>query len=155
MASRRRQSARRTPLKGRRPPRQTSYSEGASVTFGRTSRRTSSLLLPRTVAPAFPALVWNTRFRPGAVARRPGRTVVQVVGTRGIQDPRRSPTIRRIERIARNPVIRTEDNSICRTREKRKEVMFAQGVAGRKWGRGGPNMKRARRSLKSQYTCVR
>lgn len=43
----------------------------------------------------------------------------------------------------------------CMRREKRREVMFAQNVAGRKWGRGGPRMDGAKFSVDSQYVCRR
>lgn len=42
----------------------------------------------------------------------------------------------------------------CRRRAERKEVLFAQNVAGRRWGRGGgPSMRGARIGLNSQYRC--
>lgn len=41
----------------------------------------------------------------------------------------------------------------CDRRRDRKEVMFAAGVAGRRWSRGGPRMRGARVSVDSQYSC--
>lgn len=42
----------------------------------------------------------------------------------------------------------------CTDRRDRKQVMFAVGVAGKKWGSGsGPSMQKARRTVNSQYQC--
>lgn len=43
----------------------------------------------------------------------------------------------------------------CEAREARRAAMFARGVAGKKWGRGGPHMKNARHTLDSTLSCRR
>lgn len=45
--------------------------------------------------------------------------------------------------------------SVCVARRVRKEVMFAKAVAGRSWGSGGPQMRGARRTPDSSFTCRR
>lgn len=45
-------------------------------------------------------------------------------------------------------------SSPCLRRGQRREVMFAAGVAGKSWRRGGPRMENARFSVESQYRCV-
>lgn len=50
----------------------------------------------------------------------------------------------------------SQESTPCRQREKRRQIMFALNVAGRKWGpSGGPNMKNAKRTSMSYYTCTR
>lgn len=45
--------------------------------------------------------------------------------------------------------------SPCVRRASRKSVLFSLGVAGRGWSRGGPNMRFARRTVESGFTCRR
>lgn len=52
------------------------------------------------------------------------------------------------------PVL-SDKTSLCDRRKKRAEVLFSKGIAGRKWGRGGPNMRGARYSTDSFYKCGR
>lgn len=53
------------------------------------------------------------------------------------------------------PVLR-KDHGVCVERKERKEVMFAAGVAGRRWNsRAGPVMRAARYTLKSFHSCRR
>lgn len=45
--------------------------------------------------------------------------------------------------------------NVCHQRKVRKEALFAARVAGRRWGSGGPNMNKARRTADSNYSCAR
>lgn len=49
-----------------------------------------------------------------------------------------------------NPQLR-----VCVSRSVRKQVMFALRVAGRRWNRGGPDMRNNRRSVSSAFSCRR
>lgn len=61
---------------------------------------------------------------------------------------------RRLVSIFR-PVVRAFHHSPCQTRADRKRVMFARGVAGRRWGSGGgPKPPRFRNEF-SNVTCRR
>lgn len=71
--------------------------------------------------------------------------------------------VRKIKQIERwstpqtfRPVFSPEaGKTVCDVRKEKREVMFARKVAGKRWGRGGPSMKNARRSEDSNVTCRR
>lgn len=45
--------------------------------------------------------------------------------------------------------------NVCSQRRARRSVLFSLQRAGRPWGRGGPSMKRAKRTPDSSLTCRR
>lgn len=56
-------------------------------------------------------------------------------------------------REKKNPPMPRLKANPCQQRERRKTVLFSLGIAGRGWGRGGPNMVGARRGPLSNHTC--
>lgn len=81
-----------------------------------------------------------------AISPRPRVGVSRRASTRSTVNPIRPAWTR--------PVLSTS-SSPCASRRERKSVMFALDVAGRSWGsRGGPSAPR-RRTVESNYTCVR
>lgn len=131
---------------------------GASYMSGRRDRVPASrnpLLLPRTMAVAFPGRVKDLAYRSSRVRSQVLRLLPQ-------QSPNlfnsraRAWLALRATKIARAELIRPSLNlrsSPCTTRATRKSVLFSLGVAGRGWGSGGPNMRGARRTLSSQFRC--
>lgn len=109
--------------------------------------------LPRPYAPAQAGRVM-TDF-----SRATGLPIIRVADSvlRRVQRTRQTLKQRVREgrhapRIFRNPVIKRSE-TVCKKRNRRKEVLFALGVAGRPWGRGGPDMRHARRDESSNTTC--
>lgn len=115
------------------------------------------LLLPRSMATAFPARVRQMAFdarserlrREAPKGRRPVTSAAML-----------STELYRLRSIkGRRVLIRPTLNPLkspCVVRSTRKQVMFAAGVAGRYWGSGaGPDMRGARRTLDSQFQCRR
>lgn len=142
----------------RSSPRQTSYDFGVPIGIGyKTGRRalTPTRSVPRSVLPSYSARSFSLRLTPGPFRRAPVRSIVVVRKVDSI--PRvRSRTLRyQLKDLAlpRNPELRSDDYNFCRQRSMRKGVMFALDVAGRKWGRGGPNMRHSRRGESSNFTC--
>lgn len=130
---------------------------GDSLSVGReplllASRRPS--LLPRLSATAYPVRrqpeLW---LRSVPVHRRVARTRAI---TPTAADLRRrflkgQSFTRNLLRPRMDPALR-----VCVSRLDRKEVLFAKRVAGRRWNSGsGPDMRRARRSQSSNYSCKR
>lgn len=144
----------------RRSPRQTSWDLAVPIGIGyKTGRRATAARrsLPRSVLPSLNPWVISPRLIPSGLERRPVRPIVQVVGRANVQRFARDPTISRIQRdfrIPRNPAIPAKKYNHCQIRSRRKSVMFALDVAGRKWGRGGPKMRGARRNSFSNYSCL-
>lgn len=155
--ARKRQRQRTTSYGRAAPPRQTSYQVGVFKGLGQTGRRSTITRrsLPRSVLPSLNPWAVSPRLYPGGLERRPVRPLVRVVGTRGTQS-RRISTVSFRPRdlgLARNPELKTKITTPCQIRAQRKEIMFAHNVAGRKWGRGGPKMRGARKTVFSNYTC--
>lgn len=128
---------------------------GDSVTVGR-GRRTASWLdrLPRPQAAAIST--WGTRRRDAlASSWSSPRSRLQNV----LQNVRiaQSATQRRPSRWApRRAQLRPQLGRIedpCTRRRSRREIIFASGVGGRRWGAGGPRMRGARFNLESFYQC--
>lgn len=124
---------------------------GASVRTGRDFLFASRnpLLLPRSYAAAIPT--GAERYRDLEAIRRRFTRQAPV---------RRVPVSRQVQRrhnqllSASRPFLNASQTP-CKRRAVRREVVFAQAVAGRRWGNGGPNMFRARRGVSSSYTCRR
>lgn len=95
-------------------------------------RDLSQVLRPR------PAL----RSRRDRIATQPSTLVRQAQPVR---------LTRRFPPLAKPVLVRRA--SVCEAREDRREAMFAAGVAGRRWSKGGPRMFGARRSVSSNYSC--
>lgn len=155
MASRRnRFGSRRLDLRGPSGPRSFRPSAVSGSTVGRSpwrSRLVQSLLRPGAVAVSLEAQARRTQRPLEALRARRARIAPNstfVVLSR----PRQAVRLAwRFPPIAK-PVLRSED-SVCRSREKRREVMFASGVAGKSWKRGGPRMRGAVFSNSSFYKC--
>lgn len=130
--------------------RQSSLSIGDSVNAGRNfSVASRRYLLPRLPRPNAVAINDAFQSRRQAITRR-------LFPKLNIALPKVEQVRRRVATLrlfSRRPLIPMK-TSPCRRRVVRKEVMFSRGVAGRKWrGSGGPQMKRARRTVESFYTC--
>lgn len=54
--------------------------------------------------------------------------------------------------LIRNPSM-PRPSTMCARRARRRKLMFIKGVAGRSWGSGGPNMRGARRTPDSSFSC--
>lgn len=158
MASRRRRTM---PLPSRVSRVQRPLSIGDSSTSGRRARVPASrnpLLLPRSMAVAFPGRVQDLAYRSSRVrvyrsppgrsqGRRPDNLLLQQIAWL---------KARRSSRVARAELIRPSLNprtTLCQKRHIRKSVLFSLNVAGKGWGSGGPNMRRARRTPSSQFSC--
>lgn len=120
--------------------------------------------------PPWRSSVVQALLRPGPLGfNRPGGlepTSSPLADLRSRRD-RIAPTSRRVSRMPLmrpvgvygrliplgKPVLNSRSTP-CSRRAKRREVMFARDVAGRKWGRGGPKMRNARFSISSQYRCA-
>lgn len=154
-STRRRVPSPRTLVRYQRP-----LSIGDSVMSGRRSRVPASrnpLLLPRSMAVAFPGRVKDLSYRAAArLSLRPG-----LARSQGRRPVNLSPQVlQRWMRLrslhVRAELIRPTLNplkSVCQKRSIRKSVMFSLKVAGKGWGSGGPNMQNARRSPSSQFRC--
>lgn len=115
------------------------------------------LLLPRSMAIAFPGRVKDLAYRSSRVrflgppraaeGRRPVNLTAQLSMLRA----------RHNSRIARSELIRPTLNRLkspCQVRQVRKSVLFSAGVAGSRWGtKKGPVMRGAKRTLTSQFRC--
>lgn len=108
-------------------------------------------LLPRASAVAMPGLI-RRAFEPVQVrARDPVSRRLHRILFRLKQSQIRSRA--RADRFQKNPLM--VRGAPCRSRARRREVMFAARVAGRGWSRGGPRMRGARHSVESRFTCRR
>lgn len=130
-----------------------------SVT-GRGSRVPASrnpLLLPRSMAIAFPGRVKDLAYRSSRV--RVLRSPLAIEGRRPVNLTAQLSMLRarHNSRIARSELIRPTLNRLkspCQVRQVRKSVLFSAGVAGSRWGtKKGPVMRGAKRTLTSQFRC--
>lgn len=87
----------------------------------------------------------------GDLRARRARTALTSTG-RGRDVSSRLPVSSRVITPLGKPVL-FRRSSPCVARGQRRQVMFAMEVAGKKWGAGGPQMKGARFTVESQYTC--
>lgn len=129
-----------------------------------TGRETPSLALrlarrPRSATPVSRSRVleavrlarptispWDTMGRPRKLVPLPTRPQTRAKIARQ----------RQFSQLAEKPLRYVGQGNVCQNRATRRQVMFAQDVAGKKWGSGGgPSMKNARRSVESAYSCVR
>lgn len=122
------------------------------------SSRTSALLrLPRPMAAARLTGLRNERLQPFELRSVP-RKVTQlfpVFARRGpVRGQARSKFFRNLDRLYRPTMLALA--GFCIRRQKRREVLFAKQVAGRRHGSGGgPDMRGAKHTLESFYTCAR
>lgn len=149
--ARRSRSRRRSVRTAPRPSQAIAFDSGAIPSLAsRVSR------LPRITA----AASYARRIEPyRALPRRMAQDLLRALRVQSTRSAKRSLSQRVPEgllapRISRNPKI-SRSQSVCQRRQRRKETMFALGVAGRRWGRGGPRMQRARHTYESSYTCRR
>lgn len=107
----------------------------------------STLMLPRSETPVLDGQRRLNDLRSFLAVlrtpRQPNRLPVAVYRALG-REARRE-----LLRAPQMPPYRTP----CARRGVRREVMFARQVAGRRWGAGGPDMRNARRTVESQYSC--
>lgn len=61
---------------------------------------------------------------------------------------------RRIRRELLSPAL-SRQLGVCQRRDRRRQVLWARGVAGKSWSGGGPRMRGARHNLDSSFTCRR
>lgn len=142
-----------TMAKGRRPQ----GSGRSPVPVGSASRpgrelsfaSRNSLLLPRAIASA-PSSA-HKQFHDLQIRR------ARIRRTAPYSVPVKRQILRRAVQLMelRTPSL-AKLTSPCVRRAKRRQVMFANQVAGRKWGRGGgPDMRRARHNETSSFKCRR
>ncbi|AFS65321.1 hypothetical protein [Dragonfly-associated microphage 1] len=135
----------------------------------RISSPVQSTFTPTSQDRATPArwssrLAWLPRSNLTAVTKALADQVFQYVRESYRPGPRAMvvyrPSQKRLSRRSRvdllRPVVRpNKSRNFCQLRRERKEVMFARGVAGGRWGRRGPDMYRASRTAYSNLTCRR
>lgn len=145
----------------RRGRRQSFLSIGDSRMAGRELSLARRLeRLPRALATASRRLGYRS---PPAIASRVLRSYAAFVPGPSItarqyqlELSRRLARYYRAERINLARVRLDPRTRLCLQRGRRREVLFSLGVSGRSWGSGGgPQMRHARRSVDSSYTCRR
>lgn len=102
---------------------------------------------------------------PGFIGQESIRATARVLGDLRARRARIAPTwpvgplrqavpVRRVRSwLPLGKPVLSRRSTPCDRRRERKEVMFASGVAGRGWKRGGPRMRDAVFTVDSQYSC--
>lgn len=153
--SRSRKQSITNPLRAPISPANTKVTAGRYPTTGtslKTSQRPLQVLpkllpslLPeviRQVREISPSWTYDVRRQQPATKRQPGRLLPKLAAQRQLRKLREVPA----------PIFRAQ-RTPCDIRKDRRSVMFAAGVAGKKWTRGGPNMLKARHTINSEYKC--
>lgn len=121
---------------------------------GRPPWRSRSLDLPRSLAIASFAQVSQRPLWPplGVLRSRRDRTTARAVHRSSVR-----PMVSRVVSYRAPPPhakpALNRRSTVCDRRDVRAQVLFAARVAGSRWGRGGPNMRGARRTVLSNYKC--
>lgn len=155
MARRRRRHGPRVVMPGRLTPRYLPTPHPGLFTpnvSGREPHSFASRLarLPRT---PLPGRVLSARTALRMLPNAFGRSVRRAVRA-GVPSGLKAITRRYRQLRALGRMLKPARETPCQRRAQRRQVIFANQVAGRSWGSaGGPRMANAHRTLNSNYTC--